>query len=316
MKEKIHSPQARIRYLKAVLKDIYGEDRFEVKGEILIECIIHFPHIKITNEIETEHDIYDLYVRFEFINAPEKFLLHTIKTIRTTFSYNEINVFGGECYIHSHLPLRSGLSSWKTDGFCFGSTHLSSFITRMRSNSYIVRDLPMLFISFNSFIEWESLEGKPYFSINSLGDNLLERKNIYEYEEVVNSITEKVMSDTPSFTYKFEGDERIVISGVDELIRKVAKKLKIPSRFNTRMYKERPVRMKINSLTKRLVNKWNNCPTELYFKGEQKIIKILPFSTKELTKSLKPQLHPVIIENVRDRIAESLYEYLTITYKH
>ena len=169
-------------YLKPVL-DLFYPDRYYLDfGSITYEdtegrevketdktvfiVVIHFPEIDLYNSLSDDkiHVIRDLYVRLTFNDEGES-ISQNISGARGTYTLPEARVG----YKHSHLSGSSvsNLGKWAT--FCLGSGHLRSMCGTYNMavhKSYSV--LKNFFLQLNSYVAWESLEGKPHIYSNRI----------------------------------------------------------------------------------------------------------------------------------------------------
>ena len=317
---KIHSKEARLRYLKWILKDIYGEERFEVsqtEGHEHAYAVVHFPHIKITNIIEQEHDIYDLFIRFKFVNTDFAFYLYNIRPARTTFNVKEILYDGGSIkfYIHSHLPYQYSIIDFVNDNFCLGNTEFAQFVSNLQNTNYIVKDLAMLFHSFNSYIQWESIEGRPYIYMNSLNYQIFSHKSIYDNYYIRGILLQETIKNMDSFSFRMEHGD-VLISGITDIIKKAAKSCKVPKEYYARMLGGRPCTLRINPSIRKKIKTLNSSKALFMFKGNPVDIKINLPSTEEIRKTTPLELHPDIVNWVTSELEQYFLDYLTITYKN
>lgn len=162
-------------------KQVFVKTANEVYGETFVMVdsnyvVIHFPVLPITNSRGINHEILDLYVKFQFDGNK---LLSRMLGMRATIIPDEYNLQ----YLHSHLG-RDGIGIFKK--FCVGagsemdrslanasiaSIH-GSIAEKMLKFKFLLHYLPL-------FLKWESLEGVPYVKIENLG--VRSDPSYYEY---------------------------------------------------------------------------------------------------------------------------------------
>lgn len=152
---------------RRALFEHYGASRVAMND---MSVIIHYPEIEITNTIGYSHTIYDLLVRLH-LNKSCKVVDGTLRGRRLSFTAEEIV----KRYVHSHLEGQSveGLSNFST--FCLGSAGgdtLANVLYHYSSSPQLsYEQLMMLFEQIDSYVKWESLEGKPYMCIDCFENN-------------------------------------------------------------------------------------------------------------------------------------------------
>lgn len=129
-----------------------------------VPVTIKFPEIKINNSKDDSHIIRDLYISINLIickrlpNLTDTFnwvKLGNILGKRGVMSENEIMLD----YIHSHISMWNGT-------YCEGQ--LSEIKGHYNNSPYNEDKLEAFLISFESGIQWESLEGIPHRKINNI----------------------------------------------------------------------------------------------------------------------------------------------------
>jgi len=173
----------------------YNKERVSIEKNaishyILYKITVHFPKILVKNSIDMEHEITDFYVYFEFgYNKEDKTIqCRATNGIRGTFTIEEF--LSG--YTFSHLS--GSFSNWGT--FCLGSSAISNKYNELRLPEKIesveqvdnfISKVEIFLHMFNSYLEWESLEGGPYKMLSSLGTN---RFRYNEVERLTVSVEE------------------------------------------------------------------------------------------------------------------------------
>lgn len=153
------SPQ-NINDIYEIAKEVYGEDRVEIDRNGII---IYFPHIHITNGRQKKgHDIHDLFVRIGVNLDLDKGAANLdIDGKRMSYTLDEL----ASAYCHSHLSFNG--CQW--GNFCLGSSQFRIMQTNMLSPKGSTNvSWRLMFYSIPKYLEWESLDGGPYKSIENI----------------------------------------------------------------------------------------------------------------------------------------------------
>lgn len=174
------------KYLFKTACEIYPEDRVDTEitkyeGCDEVNVTIYYPELKISNSVELEHTLRDIYVRYRFLLYGD-WILHDINLTRTSYEIKEIR----KGYIFSHTYSSNNPIQWSQE-FCYGYTALSDFISSCKHrDSNFIDYFSNLLLSFEEYLQWESLEGKPFVSITTFSattsvDGLSFSSGIYFY---------------------------------------------------------------------------------------------------------------------------------------
>lgn len=121
----------------------------------------YLPKVTITNSVGSTHDMLDVYLRFGFWSNK----LYSVEIARGTLTLSEIRSVNS--YIFSHVSSHESYACKWYDSFCYGSdTPLSKLVASFKMGNTV--EFTELFILFNEYLKWESLEGKPYRYINDV----------------------------------------------------------------------------------------------------------------------------------------------------
>ena len=159
------------KYLFEAACKLYPEDRVDTEitkfdGFNEVNVTIYYPELKISNSVELEHTLRDVYVRYKFLQYDTDWRLYAIGLTRTSYEIKEIR----KGYIFSHTYLSYDPIQWSCE-FCYGYTSLDTFIaTCKRSESNFIDYFSKLLLAFEEYLQWESLEGKPFISITTFSD--------------------------------------------------------------------------------------------------------------------------------------------------
>ena len=121
----------------------------------------YLPKVTITNSVGSTHDMLDVYLRFGFWGKK----LYSVEIARGTLTLSEIRSVNS--YIFSHVSSHESYACKWYNSFCYGSdTPLSKLVVSFKMGNTV--EFTELFILFNEYLKWESLEGKPYRYINDV----------------------------------------------------------------------------------------------------------------------------------------------------
>jgi len=212
------------RWARSVVGTYYEKERFDVtvdEDNNIVSAVIYFPEIEITNSSEQSHIMKDIYIKYEFRKDEETvggFTLKDIGIARSSYSASEI-VNG---YLFSHVS-KDDFDRYSYD-FCYGSTDLSKFIRRCLNDDSPIKFFHSLLLNYEEYLKWESLEGVPYRTIDSVISNnpkfvecgvSISRSSLLKYAEIV-------LSNIDSFKYEYIiKNGKYVIRATDEFIENV-----------------------------------------------------------------------------------------------
>lgn len=150
----------RLQLIKNSFNTAYAGRWADTTGGKCEEILVHYPEINITNSRNSKHMIRDLFVKFNFIS--NLMYMNAPSGRRLTKTIDELNYN----YNHSHLSTGNA-ASWQT--FCFGDTSITKAIENLRSTEITEDLLTGFLLHFESYLQWESLEGGPYCHIAEIG---------------------------------------------------------------------------------------------------------------------------------------------------
>ncbi|MGL5753252.1 MAG: hypothetical protein ACRCXT_22100 [Paraclostridium sp.] len=140
----------------------------------------YLPKVTITNSVGSTHDMLDVYLRFGFWNNK----LYSVEIARGTLTLSEIRSVNS--YIFSHVSSHESYACKWYDSFCYGNnTPLSKLVGSFKMGNTV--EFTELFILFNEYLKWESLEGKPYRYINDVQKVVL-GKTVNMYSSTIMSL--------------------------------------------------------------------------------------------------------------------------------
>lgn len=330
------------RYLTTILSSIYPKEDFDVSNikigssnMIFADVTIHYPHIEITNTTGATHDIYDLYVRFTFgfdsINS--LITLNDTRLARTTFAPKE-NIGGANFYIFSHAHVRETPWKMENENFCYGSDTPISRLVRKTRSGVLLTDLSKLFIVFNEYLKWESLEGGPFYVFGSLADSdykEYEPHLLPHYKDMIELVFTELLKQAEDFRFGFSSEDTsissciaIKVRDLDELIQNVAIGLITTNPliddlfcyyYNPGIYTRFD---KVNSGKETYLRKLKNIEGNFSFKGSKVPLKIMENTdvTEEVLKQTLPKiLHHKAIDAIKKRLESTFFTYLLFNRK-
>ena len=156
------------KYLFKTACELYPEDRVDTEiseydGFSTVDITIYYPNLKISNSVELEHTLRDVYVRYRFLLYSDGWKLDNISLTRTSYEIKEIR----KGYIFSHTYSSYNPIEWSSN-FCYGYTELEKFISNCKSSeSNFIDYFSKLLLTFEEYLQWESLEGRPFISITT-----------------------------------------------------------------------------------------------------------------------------------------------------
>jgi len=169
---KVQNTKIFIDNIKAVIGNVYDEENFEIvysqdfNNDSYVnyfQIFVQYPNLVIKNSIELEHTIENLIVALygKYYVQENKYVIGpSLYGKRTTFS--PIDGYYG--YSHSHLP-GGNRAGWSN--FCMGSNHFLSHLGVTTDDL----ELEAMMIAMYDHVAWESLEGGPYYKMESIGVN-------------------------------------------------------------------------------------------------------------------------------------------------
>jgi hypothetical protein len=209
----------------------------------------------------------DIYIKYRFTFYNSIWYLNSIGIARSTFSSNEL----GYSYVFSHVDV--GNVEYYGFNFCFGDTPLRKFIYTYLNKSVDVRQkFTQLLLSFEEYLQWESIEGTPYKYIDNL-------TSCYGYKTALkpscsnSALIKNLLNANINFKYRFEflrNKHKLVLD--QETIDAIDKEL--TQLFPNFCYYTFNNLSHNRSISDKTYKYYDGRPTEIVFKGEKKYIKI------------------------------------------
>ena len=151
-------------------KSVFPDNEINIEGNYL-QLTTYIPTITITNTTGQSHIITDVYVQFNFNLYYKK--LEAVYLARTSVTSDEVQ----SGYLFSHLDGRQP-GRWYSN-FCYGSDNPISTLTKaLKDNKSI--SFTEYFLLFREYLNWESLEGKPYKYIGNIGNKSISETYLSE----------------------------------------------------------------------------------------------------------------------------------------
>lgn len=124
--------------------------------------LIYFPQVRVTNENDRFHDIYELYVKVSIDSLGQMTGFPALN--RAEYTLEELN----EDYMHSHvyqIPVRD-ITEFQNP--CFGNGPIRTTISRL-STDFNPELWTLFCLELQKFVETESISGGPYHYLEHLG---------------------------------------------------------------------------------------------------------------------------------------------------
>lgn len=200
--------------VRLLAESVFGEERVWVDphDSSSFDIYIHFPELEIVNSRNSRHTITNLYVNFKVEGIDIEETNSNICSIlcngdRQTLTIEEYS----SKYLHSHLPsMRNDNFGYKT--FCLGASNFGQILVEVSMNMS-EESWMMLFLSLESYLKWESLEGGPYIQMR----NISLKGNRLSIRDVQSELI-KVVKDLPTDIWDFrEANAPKVVPGDSSL---------------------------------------------------------------------------------------------------
>ena len=352
-------------YLTKILNGVYGEERYEIedisysltrwtdsdlqtvieenKNIIISKITLYYPRILISNSVGTTHTIKDLFFSFNLCFLVERgtIMMKDVHIRRTTFSDDEYLEEHDRFYIFSHCQLEQRPWNDGATSVCFGASSANPIIQKFRASNGKITDLEMLFHSINLYLEWESIEGTPYFSIRNLG-NMRRRYELYHLSQMflnrtANTVITILMNKMKDYPLEELSDFSLTIDDADCEITsstihffnfninkevneimvqlKEEKPMMMLDSFFCYIYGDTPTLLDGNLENPKLTSIITASEEEgIDFRGQFYPVKIETMRQETLNalkQSLKKTVHPDFILKIKQMIASAFIHYLT-----
>ena len=284
-----------------------------------LHLIIRYPEIEITNsEEEYKHTIKDLFVDLQLRNSelvsPSVYSFHDPRGTRGTLSFNEWQ----RAYNHSHLntdQINARRKCFYLDRFCLGGdTEIVQSILSLQLE-FSEENYQMFFMTLDSLVSWESLEGVPFNYISEIEQTYSEEKFYYNesYEDYL--VKELYLSEDLNCDFVYVNDRY---------------KIKINERLST-WIREFILRFEVNKtrefLYTEVLGEKYAIPSQAYtippevptFETEEKEAPYVLLQGIKHTFTIEPyqdeiinledyKVYPKYVENAAKRIEQELYK--------
>jgi len=288
-----------VAFLKVSIRNIVEKDNFEVTiSGNTVTLILYFPELSITNTIGSVHTMKDLYVRFTFVRRPS-FYLQQVALTRTTYSVQEF-IFQ---YTFSHA---SGTPGCYTDHLCFGdNTIISKEVHNVKRGN--ITNLSYVFILFKEYLQWESIEGTPYRSLNDIGKGDLHEYSPPNTDRDTMFYTSKVLDQLDSFTYIYE-----LVNGI-YTIKLSLDSINYIDSYLTSIVPEKDLYFLVNGISVKDTSIYSggtfeDSVTSVVFKGETKKLKLYDSTQNNLVADKR--VHRVILKGIINTIEQKFNAFL------
>lgn len=292
-----------VKYLSVAISNVKDKEFWSIEtiDDGVVELVVYYPEITITNSIEMTHLMRDVYVKYHFYNDGNWGLDH-VEIGRTAFTKREIKAN----YIFSHCT--GGWNEGFTFDLCYGAnTPISNLKNKLQ---YTLYNLSYFFVLFEQYLQWESIEGTPYRYIEHIytTDRTFTPIDITTdvYKDLLAELTLYVLANINNFSYRyvFCNDVQTVvlddryISKIDELLTdKVQESLKyVRSNGISGGY----IEQEIEDIDE-------NQLSTITWKGETMPLRIID---DEPTITAKKEVHVDIRNAVIDKVTKIFEEFL------
>lgn len=141
-----------------------------------LSLLIYFPEVKIENEINEKHTIYDAFVRVPLNNDGR--IRSGISILKATYTNEEIE----SSYLHSHCHRITGIYNWEVPCLGYGPLRNTQMQLLM---DYSKETFKVFFWELDKMMHVESLSGVPYIRMRDIGkDNKISRVDNVSYEPI------------------------------------------------------------------------------------------------------------------------------------
>lgn len=314
------------KVIKQQLHQLYGEERVYTKivSDNKVNVIVHYPAIKITNSIGSEHTMKDVYLEILFRLYPEYSGIKIIDygMYRTTFQDYEI-LPDGRFYMFSHLSA-SDDPRYRRNKLCFGNRNQisSTFDTFTGSYTNSYKNIGAFFLMMESYFSWESIEGTPYCHMPNNSSLLSFSSNNYKltpdmYKILVNNIDYGMLDFSLCPEINYDHKIAYITDNSYDYIKNLLEDL-FPDIDENKIYWSylsemgTPVQQDSTQLRVRkdLINEYNGRKSNLSFKGVQQYITIEDNTNKIIT--LGRGFHTDVIRAVINRLELDLTEFIIL----
>jgi len=303
------SLQSIAKWFERTLRLYYDESNFDVTTNIeheIINIVILFPEITITNSIELSHTIKDVYLRFQFKKDYDGLYLYGKDLARTSYSVSEIY----NNYIFSHVSSR-GCQKY-TDSFCFGDTQLNIFMQRC-SHNYMnpLQYFHSLLFNFEEYLKWESIEGVPYVYMDKVYNNIPGTKKCilpHLSQEEINQYANVVIDSIDNFEFRYgvvDGEISIIpsesfLNTINEILNPICK-----DEYKFLFVNGESRVSDIGSVSKAI--SYHGKKTQVVFKGETKLVNV--YDKDEFLENMKNVNYPMLMHvDITKTVADFILE--------
>lgn len=270
----------------------YGEENVwasSIPGKKFVT--IKFPSIVITNSMESNHEMKDVFIRFTIMERG----LTSMCIARTTVTEAE---WGSYLFSHTSGTIPG---EWYST-LCMGSTDMKiKYDQAVDSNSFSAID--SVIASLLGYLSWESLEGNPYRRMHDIGVSMYQgRIAPDDRSDTIKAIAIIANSDL-ALEYRLTDTGFSIITDkctdmIDDLL-SASPLIENKIRYNGKSYSE---------LKKRELDVDENI-SDVFFKGERVKIKIEPVEAKLNAVEERVNLHT--LKSAVTKLSAELTEFLT-----
>ena len=153
--------------LESVLNQLCSEWMIDSVGQIKFSSgfiLVHFPHVRITNEYGRFVDINHLYAKVKVLYNGSMNGYFSLNRAEYTYLHISNN------YMHSHVSMIPTSDFTKFQNPCIGSGPINNTMASLNINGEFDPDIWKLFcLELSKYVEVESIAGVPYHRLENLG---------------------------------------------------------------------------------------------------------------------------------------------------
>lgn len=197
-----------LNFAALTARKVFGEDRIDVSNNSII---IYYPFIEITDGKLT-HTMRNVYIT---VNKNNNNGLKLQRISRGTLTSSEMR----NSYLFSHSS--SGQFDCISENFCYGNDYNPVYHLQQNTKMGNVKNLEIWFHSIELYLSWESKDGVPYRSIESIKkDTLMFNENSkYYYPSVkkYNEIFKTCVNEITTFNYEYTDSIKLTSETLDNI---------------------------------------------------------------------------------------------------
>lgn len=171
----------------------YSEKRRIPKIEYVVQIVIFFPKLIISNTEEEHHTMENLYGKITLRSQRGSIYIEGLHALRLSTTLEEHKGL----YLYSHIPSGT-IEKLEWGKCCLGESELVDTIEKYNLGNDIPF-LKMLLLQLEGYFQWESIEGVPHRRMKKVGGRkeLENRNELWSHET---KLVRNLISQIPSLT--------------------------------------------------------------------------------------------------------------------